>query len=315
MSPVRRLIPIALVPVVFACGDSDPAGPGGGGPDPELPEIAELRVTPPGAMLWGIGDSLVVAAAAIDADGDPISGVLLEWTSSTSEVASVSDGVVTARGDGIAAVGVSASDVVATVTIVVVTEESPADRSDCLGCHILEFNARHGGSGTPHTCLLCHSGPTWAGARVDHPAVANGFELLGAHASAPCTACHMADGTPLWPGVADEECVACHAADYDGQHAGSGYPTTCLSCHDRETWAGAVFDHDADEFPIESGRHQGGWTGCPICHVNPADFTDFSCFGCHPHDQSRMDPRHAEVIGYAYVSALCYACHPRGEAD
>ena len=119
-----------------------------------------------------------------------------------------------------------------------------------------------------------------------------------------CGACHGQD-----------ECIACHEWEYDAQHGDSGYPTTCLSCHDRDAWAGAVFDHDADYFPITSGRHQGGWTGCPICHVNSTDFTEFSCFGCHAHDQSRMDPRHAEVPGYAYDSALCYACHPRGEAD
>jgi len=303
-----------MVSAFFACGDDDPSGPGTG-PDPGTPAVAGIEVQAPGSMLWSIGESLTLSASAVDADGDPIPGVALAWTSTSSDVAAVRDGLVTARGDGLAAVRVSASGTTESVFIVVVTDGSPTDRNDCLGCHILEYEAKHGGSTTPVTCLMCHSGPTWAGVRVDHPAVANGFELLGAHATAPCTACHAADGVPLWPGVADDECIACHEAEYDAQHGDSGYPTTCLSCHDRDAWVGAVFDHDADYFPITSGRHQGGWTGCPICHVNSADFTEFSCFGCHAHDQSRMDPRHAEVPGYAYDSALCYACHPRGEAD
>ena len=314
MSRIRRLVPLVLIPALLACSDADPAGPDDL-PDPEAPDVADLQLDAPGTMLWTLGESLTLSARAVDADGDPIPVVALEWTSTDSGVASVSDGVVTARGDGVAAVRVAASGRNASAFIVVVTAASPADRSDCLGCHILEYDARHGGSSTPVTCLLCHSGPTWAGGGIDHPAVANGFELLGAHATAPCTACHAADGAPLWPGVADDECIACHEAEYDAQHGDAGYPTTCLSCHDRDAWAGAVFDHDADYFPIASGRHQGGWTGCPICHVDSTDFTEFSCFGCHAHDESRMDPRHAEVPGYAYDSALCYACHPRGETD
>lgn len=313
-SIARLSLPLVLVPAFFACSDTDPSGPDEI-PDPGTPEVADIRLQAPGSMLWGIGESLTLSASAIDAEGNEIPEVVLEWTSSAPGVATVSEGVVTARSDGVAAVRVSASSASESVPIVVVTSESPADRGDCVGCHIMEYNSRHGGSSTPDTCLLCHSGPTWAGAGVDHPAVANGFELLGAHATAPCTACHAADGAPLWPGVSDDECAACHQADYEAQHGDSGYPTTCLSCHDRDAWTGAVFDHDADYFPIQSGKHQGGWTGCPTCHVNPADFTEFSCFGCHPHDQSRMDPRHAEVPGYAYDSDLCYACHPRGEAD
>lgn len=314
MLRVRRLVPLVLISACLACSDSEPSGPGEP-QDSAPPDVAGIRVQAPGSMLWDIGESLTLSASAVDADGDPIPGVVLEWTSTDSGVASVSDGVVTARGDGLAAVQVSAARATGSVFIVVVTAGSPTDRSDCMGCHILEYDARHGGSATPATCLMCHSGPTWAGAGVDHPAVANGFELLGAHATAPCAACHAADGEPLWPGVADDECFACHQAEYDGQHGDSGYPTTCLTCHDRDAWVGATFDHDADYFPIGAGRHQGGWTGCPICHVDPADFTAFSCFGCHAHDESRMDPRHAEVAGYAYDSALCYACHPRGEAD
>jgi hypothetical protein len=198
---------------------------------------------------------------------------------------------------------------------VVVTPAGPKDRLDCVACHADAYVGQHGDSGTPETCLQCHGGPTWSGGDFDHPAVANGFALLGAHATLSCAACHEADGTPLYPGAADDECIACHRADYDAQHSVSGYPTTCLTCHTRDTWTGATFDHDAQYFPILVGKHQGGVGGCPTCHTNESDYSEFTCFACHPHDQNRMDAAHTGVPDYGYESRLCYACHPNGEVN
>jgi hypothetical protein len=170
---------------------------------------------------------------------------------------------------------------------------------------------QHGGTNTPETCLQCHPGPTWSGADFDHPA---SFDLLGAHANLGCTACHAADGTPLYPGVGDDECVACHQSDYDGQHGGSGYPTECLLCHGRSTWSGADFNHDADYFPIFSGKHMNKWNaaGCTACHPDASDFGAFTCFTCHAHDENRMSDKHSEVSGYSYEPERCLACHPTG---
>ena len=61
--------------------------------------------------------------------------------------------------------------------------------------------------------------------------------------------------------------------------------------------------------------HQGKWGGCSTCHVDSSDYTNFSCFACHPHFQDRMDDQHSGMSGYAYDSDRCYACHPAGEAD
>ncbi len=101
--------------------------------------------------------------------------------------------------------------------------DGPKDRTDCIACHADAYVDKHGGSNTPETCLHCHSGPTWIGGDFDHPAVANGFELLGVHTSLSCASCHEADGSPKYPGVADDE-----------------------------------------------------------CHVDSSDYTNFSCFACHP---------------------------------
>ena len=182
----------------------------------------------------------------------------------------------------------------------------------CIACHQSDYDGRHGGSGTPTTCLQCHTRDGWDGADFDHTNASGGFDLLGAHTTLTCTACHEADGTPKYPGVADDQCIACHQSDYDGRHGGSGYPATCLTCHTRDAWSDADFDHDAQYFPISAGKHQGKWSGCATCHVNASDYSDFSCFACHPHDQTRMDDKHSEVSGYGYDSSLCYACHPDG---
>jgi len=193
------------------------------------------------------------------------------------------------------------------------TPEYPGVADDeCIACHQADYDGQHGGSGFPTTCLECHTRDSFAGATVDHSVASGGFELLGAHAVLSCQSCHEADGTPKFPGVADDECIACHQADYDGQHGGSGFPTTCLECHTRDSFAGATFDHDALFFPISSGKHQGKWSGCETCHTDPDDFSTFTCFSCHQHSQDRMDDKHSDVNGYSYDSAACYSCHPDG---
>jgi hypothetical protein len=70
--------------------------------------------------------------------------------------------------------------------------------------------------------------------------------------------------------------------------------------------------------PIYSGDHRGRWNACSTCHVSQGNFSEFSCFGCHPHDDESETTEHHEeedVDGYSYDSAACYACHPHGEAD
>ena len=314
----NRVFLLAVLLPLFACGsDSDPAGPddGDSGLSPSLPAVAGVRVESPVVMLWDTGLSTRLTGTALDSEGQPIPNVEFTWTTADPDIALVADGVVTATGDGWVEIRGEAGGHSAGVQIIVVTPDGPTDRLDCIACHAIEFIGQHGTTNTPQTCLVCHTGRTWQEADFDHASVANGFELRGAHVSLSCTACHAASGEPIYPGAADEECVVCHQADYDGQHAGSGYPTTCLSCHTTDGWSDADFDHDAQYFPILAGKHQGKWSGCVTCHVDTSDYTVFSCFACHPHDQNRMDEKHSEVTGYLYDSFSCYACHPNGVAN
>lgn len=190
----------------------------------------------------------------------------------------------------------------------------PANDQDCIACHDTEYNREHPGGRFPTTCLSCHTVETWSGATFDHAAGSGGFRLLGAHARLACEDCHSpTDWSIPFDPSSDQDCIACHTADYQREHTGSGFPTTCLTCHTIETWGGASFrDHDAQFFPIYSGAHRGRWQDCQTCHVQPDNFQVFSCLSCH--EQGETDSHHRGESGYRYESSACYQCHPNGRA-
>ena len=192
---------------------------------------------------------------------------------------------------------------------------SPASQDDCLACHADDAaGATPPHTAFPTTCASCHTVNTWSGATIDHAQVSGGFALVGAHAPLACTTCHVNPDFSLpWSPADQNDCIACHTDDYQDEHAGSGFPTTCLDCHTVNTWGGATVNHP--QFPIYSGRHAGEWASCQTCHVQPGDFGVFSCVTCHEHRQSEMDDEHDEVPGYVYESTACYTCHPDGRAD
>lgn len=191
----------------------------------------------------------------------------------------------------------------------------------CVSCHRPALAAATA-SGVDHTafptdCAQCHVTMSWAGgASFDHVTASGGFQLLGVHAGQRCASCHTTPGFALRftpPPAGDQDCVACHQSDYQGAHAGSGFPTTCTTCHAPTSWASAIA-HDANFFPIYSGAHRGKWSSCATCHVAPGDFTVFNCLSCHEHRQSAMDEKHQGRTGYSYDSQACYSCHPRGRS-
>lgn len=187
--------------------------------------------------------------------------------------------------------------------------------TECISCHAADYASAtptHEAAGLPQRCEECHSTLAWTHA-VEYGHTTGIFPLVGAHSRIRCENCHTLPGFGGIFSPADaNDCIACHRADYDREHAGTQFPTTCLSCHGQETWRGGTFaDHDS-RFPISSGPHA---TECATCHVVPSEFSAFSCFGCHQHDQARMDEKHRERSGYVYESGACYNCHPRGRAE
>src|SRR2546427_1840969 len=74
-------------------------------------------------------------------------------------------------------------------------------------------------------------------------------------------------------------------------------------------------------FPIAAGsKHALGSDSpaitCNSCHGGTATFQQFDCLSCHQHsDQAALTLGHHGLSQYAYASASCYSCHPRGTAN
>lgn len=180
--------------------------------------------------------------------------------------------------------------------------------SQCVDCHLSDYNGAtdpdHVAAGFPTNCEACHGTATWSGANFAHTS----WRLTGAHTMADCGDCHLGGvyaGTP-------SQCVDCHLADYQAttspDHAASGFPTTCDSCHGTTMWTGATFDHS---FNIATGPHR--IFDCMDCHTNPGQPLAFSCTHCHEHNQADTDDDHDRVPGYTWSSPACLSCHPNGE--
>jgi hypothetical protein len=183
---------------------------------------------------------------------------------------------------------------------------------DCYSCHTANYNGttnpNHKTVGFPTTCSVCHSTTAWNPAIFNHNTTP--FPLTGAHVTVACTSCHINGNYTTTP----TNCYSCHTADYTGttnpNHVASSFPTTCATCHTTTSWLGATFNHTW--FPIYSGNHAGKWTTCADCHVNPADYSAFSCITCHQHSQANTDPHHGGVRNYTYAPTSCYSCHRSG---
>ena len=189
-------------------------------------------------------------------------------------------------------------------------------QADCYGCHAADYRAArtpdHVAGGFPQNCTSCHGSVSWHPARFDHERTR--FPLTGAHRTAACASCH---GDGVYAGKSTA-CVSCHQSDYDGTtnpaHAAAQFSTACQTCHNTSSWDGASFDHDTNFFPIYSGRHAGLWSQCATCHNVASNYSQFTCFSCHPHsDPTQTQSNHGGVSGYTYTSQACYSCHPRGQ--
>ena len=189
--------------------------------------------------------------------------------------------------------------------------------NECINCHLKDFNAttdpNHLTSGFSLECTDCHKieGFDWSSEFINH----SFFPLTKGHDIADCAACHVNGQFKNTP----TDCVACHQTDYDNaqnpNHQTAAFSTNCIDCHtiDIEWMPAEYVEHD-NFFPIYSGKHQGEWDACMDCHLNPNDFSEFTCTTCHTNPET--DNEHREVNGYVYEDRACLACHPTGnEAD
>ncbi len=183
--------------------------------------------------------------------------------------------------------------------------------TDCNSCHNSDYTSttdpNHVAAKFPTDCGVCHTTSGWQPSSFDHNAT--DFPLTGKHIGVDCNSCHSSgyQGTPT-------DCNSCHNSDYTSttspNHVSAQFSTDCELCHAVTGWVPSTFDHDAEYFPIYSGKHRGEWSKCTDCHSNTSNFSDFSCFACH--GQSSTNNDHSEVSGYQYVSSKCLECHPDG---
>ena len=189
--------------------------------------------------------------------------------------------------------------------------------NQCVDCHLDNYNQsqnpNHQSLGLSDDCATCHTtAPDWKPASfADHNSY---FELKGAHAaiSNECASCHNGNyiNTP-------NTCIGCHQPDYnattDPDHKALQFPNECESCHSESAWVPSTFDHDGMFFPIYSGKHKGQWDQCLDCHINPGNYTIFSCVVCH--QNPGISEEHDDVPGYVFADDACLACHPTGNTD
>jgi len=190
--------------------------------------------------------------------------------------------------------------------------------SDCFSCHESEYNnttdPNHQAAQFPVQCETCHNTVNWEDADWDHDQTQ--FPLTGAHVTVLCTNCHT-DGQ--YTGLASD-CFSCHESEYnsttDPDHQTSGFSNQCENCHNTAAWDQATWDHDAQYFPIDTGKHQQAWDTCEDCHVIPGDYKAFECILCHEHsNEADLANKHKEEQNYEYNSQACYSCHPTGIGD
>jgi hypothetical protein len=197
------------------------------------------------------------------------------------------------------------------------TDNYPATSTICYSCHQTNFNTTtappHIGSGFSTNCTDCHSASpvNW-----NISGYHNRFPLTLGHNVADCKACHKTDNYP----ATSPDCISCHAGDYNKvtlpDHKTLNFSTNCLDCHTTTPgWASDFYkQHDAQYFPINTGKHLGEWNTCTDCHTNSSNYKVFTCIDCHKHStKTDVDKDHENVGGYSYTSNACYSCHPDGK--
>jgi len=179
--------------------------------------------------------------------------------------------------------------------------------ADCMSCHTKDFatakNPDHVKAGFPTSCSTCHDTSSWLNVRFDHNTF-TGFPLTGAHASVPCSQCHVNNQFAGPPAA----CSSCHIKDYqkttNPNHPAAGFPTDCSICHSTVSWANAKFDHSKSGFPL-TGAHAP--LACQVCHVNNQFNISPLCASCHLKDfQNTNNPNHTQA-GFPQTCEVCHS--------
>lgn len=113
---------VVLTAGLVACGEDPPATPTQPAPPPPS-VVTSVTVTPDGATLVSIGETVQLAASAFARDGEEMAGQTFTWTSSNETIATVDEsGLVSAVVDGRAQIEASTAGVVGSASVAVQQE-------------------------------------------------------------------------------------------------------------------------------------------------------------------------------------------------
>ena len=182
------------------------------------------------------------------------------------------------------------------------------DQNDCYTCHTSDYQVSHPSGKFPTNCADCHTVSSFKNPTVDHKTLSNGFELLGAHINTECSSCHIIpEYSTIFATNDQNNCYTCHTADYQENHVGSSFPTTCMDCHNVNTFSDATFDHKINSNGFELlGAHNR--IDCSSCHVLPGYEPVFQttgqtdCYSCHSSDYQSEHASNSYTLD-------CTVCH------
>ena len=154
-------------------------------------------------------------------------------------------------------------------------------------------------------CSMCHRPAAWTPVAIskDFHHAPGVFPLEGAHATAPCTACHRT----LDFAHTSSACASCHTDVHHGE-----FGTQCARCHTTRSFvdpAAMRRMHDATLFPLR-GAH--AVAACEECHLptspGQSQYANrpTTCYGCHATEyRQAKNPDHVA----ADYPQVCSECH------
>jgi hypothetical protein len=194
----------------------------------------------------------------------------------------------------------------------------------CTACHTDPHQGR-----MRQSCESCHDTESWVRltnrtafeANFDHARTK--FALAGAHATAPCAACHDPSWRPrrdlriaMLPGQGRASypaprvtagCLSCHVDAHDSAFVRTPGGRDCKNCHGETAWIPSAYDllrHNRETYVL-TGAHVA--VACRSCHLpvrngGPPRFSPLpkDCATCH----KQQDPHVGQFSGRA-----CTDCH------
>jgi hypothetical protein len=199
-----------------------------------------------------------------------------------------------------------------------------AQDTECIACHLEDYetaaNVDHVANDFPGECTGCHSVLAFADGPPFPHLGSGSFALSGPHTTLRCESCHTVPGLNVrYPAGDPQECIACHQTDYDAQHGGSNFPTSCLTCHSGEAWENPIVDHTAVTGFELRPPHDG--LDCSACHEGtaftlrfPVPASSADCGACHQAADHVTLSGGFELVG-VHAGAECTACHESGTME